>query len=212
MIYGVTHIELEVSSLAHARELYVTVAGLSVLAEGEAHLELDGGALPILLRRVPAPTPRGGLFLQASSVIAAFTSLRDAGARVVDEPNRTSDHHVRARLLDPDDNLLILWRALSEDELETPVELPCSLEWEPAARALLQSLLRHVPALFRPLARRSAVRAAEELASEHGLTVTEHLAARAYIRATPQVMRHKTHAPLRDQGYDPAAFSADYQA
>lgn len=119
---------------------------------------------------------------------------------------------LQATCADPDGNRVVLVRELTEDEYAEPVDLPTTTTWRPEARELLLGLLRHVPALFRALARRRITKNAEHLARSEAARIDERTVVRAYIVSNSKATRERVRAPLREYGYDVNDFLDDFNS
>lgn len=209
MFCGLSHLLLPVSDLAAARRFYAGAVGWAPLQEGEGSLDLDASGATLRLVVSDGPIAPATLRLEIAAVEEGAEVLRAAGAtlRRPAAPNLADE--LEAELEDPFGHRLVLWRRLREDELGRVPELPVTRPWEPAAEALLQSLLARVPASFRDLARTGAVAEAEYLCPLPGAVEPIH-AARAYIRATPRFRRDYLKPALVDHGLEPEAFEEDF--
>lgn len=229
--FGVSHIDLPVSKLDRAVRFYVDGAGLSVRARGEGWADADGGSLLVRLvevgraasrlgwgsRGAGLPSVSGGaggaaLRLQAHDVERGVRALVSVGGSLLHPAMRTPQHELLAAVRDPDGHTVYVWRALSEDEYDFVPRLPTELEWRADAEALLRSLLRSVPALFRALARARVTKVAEALALEARTHVTTEEVVRAFILASPRVTRGRNRRPLLEHGIDVTKYQADWEA
>src|SRR5262249_55555252 len=112
---------------------------------------------------------------------------------------------------DPDGNILQVYRPLTEDEYDAEPEIPKEMTWDADAEALLKSLLKSVPVLFRALARRKITRVAEELAQKtHRVTPEEVI--RGTILASAKVTRGRNRKALLEHGVDIDKYQADWDA
>jgi hypothetical protein len=134
-----------------------------------------------------------------------------AGARALYPIYRTPAQELCGAVQDGDGNSIIVWRPLTEDEYDVVPPVPKVMTWAPDAEALLKSLLRSVPALFRALARRRVALVAEELAGVRKLVTREDVI-RGFILASPKVTRGRNRQPLVDHGIDVDAYKADWEA
>jgi catechol 2,3-dioxygenase-like lactoylglutathione lyase family enzyme len=214
--FGVSHVDLAVSRLDRAVRFYVDGAGLSVRTRGEGWADVDGGSLLVRLVETGRSTSRSArgatLRLQAHDVERGLGALLAAGGALVHPAQRTPQHELLAAVRDPDEHTVYVWRPLSEDEYDFVPLLPTELEWRAEADALLRSLLRSVPALFRPLARGRVTKVAEALALEGRSQVTTEEVVRAFILASPRVTRGRNRRPLVEHGIDVAKYQADWDA
>ncbi len=212
VVYGVSHVDLPVRDLLRARRIYAGLLGFEERAGGEGWLDLDaGGTVLLRLVEVSRPGHRQSLRVQAATVEGALEALAHAGCERLYAPARTPQQELVGSVRDPDGHTLTVWRPLSEDEYDFVPELPKALAWDADAEALLKSLLRAVPALFRALARRKVVRVAEELA-ERSRRVTREEVVRGFILASPRVTRGRNRLPLQQHGVDVELYQADWDA
>jgi predicted enzyme related to lactoylglutathione lyase len=211
MFYGVTHVDLPVSELERSQRLYVDVMGLSVKRAGEGWVELESGTVGLRLMQTKRPERLTALRVQVPDVDAALNTLVAAGAKLLYATMRTPELELVAQVADFDGHIITVWRELSEDEYGFAPELPKEMTWAPEAEELMKSLLKHVPALFRALARRKVVREAEALAKSTNL-VTKDAVVRGYILASARVTRSRAIEPLRAHGYDPDDYRAEFEA
>lgn len=210
MFFGVSHLVLPVTNLERSRRLWCEVMGFAAARQGEDYADIDTGSVLLRLHQVAAVEARSSLRLAVLDVGEAYRRLLAAGASARYAPMRTPEREEMACVSDPDGHAIVLWRALTEDELDFVPELPKQGEWLPEAEALLQRLLAYVPALFRMLARRKTTRVIEQLAQEAQSPVTRELVIRGYISASAKVTRYRLLAPLRAEGIDPEAFRAEF--
>lgn len=212
VVFGISHVDLAVRDLRRARAIYVDTLGFAVKASGEGWLDLEaGGSVAVRLLEVARIERRAAVRVLTSTVEATFDALVRAGCHAAYPPFRTGADELVAVAHDPDGNVLTVWRALSEDELDVVPQLPTTMTWAPEADALLKSLLKAVPALFRGLARRKVAALAESLAGRRNLVTREEVI-RAYILASPKVTRGRNRQPLIDHGVDVDAYQADWDA
>jgi len=212
MFFGVSHLDVPVQSLVRALSFYEGTLGFPRRKAGEGWVDLDAGSVVLRLVEVLHPEYRPTLRVQVRDVAAAAKALVEVGARLVQEPVRTPELELVASLRDPDDNQVVVWRDLTEDEYDFVPELPTSTRWGVEAEVLLKGLLQHVPALFRGLARRKVTKLVEELAGETAdRIVTSELVVRGYILSSAKITRYRLHAPLLAHGYDPERYRADFE-
>lgn len=211
MFHGLSHVDVPVSDLERALTLYRDALGFPVAARGEGWVDLNAATAAIRLIESPAPERRAALRIEAASVEAGSAKLVAAGATVVYPLTRTPLMTLEVYLHDADRNTITLWRALTEDEYGFDPELPLQRGWDPDAEALLKSLLRSVPALFRALARRKVVKEAESRAGAQG-RVTRDLMIRSFITAQSPPNRRRLLEPLRAHGIDPDAYKDEFEA
>lgn len=211
VVFGVTHVRLPVRSITRAKALYGDLLRFEQRAQGQGWLELDaGGTVGLLLVESALVEHNACLRLLTADVEAALdTLLLHGGCSLVDDVARTSEMTLAATVRDADGHLLTVWRALTEDEYDTPPDLPTVLTWKEDAEALLKQLLKAVPALFRSLARRKVVRVVEELAA-HSRIVTREEVIRGFILASPKITRERNRKPLIEAGIDVSRYQADW--
>jgi predicted enzyme related to lactoylglutathione lyase len=210
MFYGISHIDLPVTDLVRAERFWVDVAGLHPSRRGEGFVDLDSGSITLRLIEVPRVEHPVSLRISVRDVQAAYDTLRAAGAQSLYEPMRTQELHRVASVTDTDGHKLFVWRELTEDEYGFTPDLPKEGEWHAEAETLLKSLLSHVPALFRALARRKVTRVVEELAGYDHSPVTREHVIRGYIMASAKVTRYRLIEPLRRCGIDPDRYQAEF--
>lgn len=211
MLCGLTHVVVPVSDLEAATAFYTKGLGMArVEAEdgGSEWIDLEAAGVTVRLR-VEATGWHVELRLQTQTVEEGLEALRALGGRLQAAACRQG-RLLEGQIEDPDGNRLCLWRRLGEDELGEEIPLPVTREWRPEAYELLRSLLAHVPQEFRDLARRNCVLEAEWLAVDLDWVEREQ-AARAYIRATPRLLRDKLKPALRQHGFDPEAMDEDFR-
>ena len=212
LIHGVSHVNVEVRDVAKARRVYGGTLGFAEKASGEGWVDFDaGGTVLVRLLETARPAQRASLRVQAAEVDTAYKALVSAGCAAVYAPARTPEQEHVATVRDPDGNTIQLWRALTEDEYDFVPELPKVLTWTPDAEALLKSLLKAVPALFRGLARQRVSAVAEELAAPTRL-VTKEEVVRGFILASPKITRGRNRQPLIDHGIDVEKYRADWDS
>jgi len=212
MFYGISHVDLPVTNLARAEVFWTGVVGLSPAKRGEGFVDLDSGSMTLRLIEVARVEHPASLRVAVRDVQAAYDALRAAGAEARYEPMRTPALELAASVVDADGHRILLWRELTEDEYGFTPELPTQGEWRADAEDLLKSLLAHVPALFRALARRKVTRVVEELADHDRSPVTRRHVIRGYILASAKVTRYRLVEPLRRCGIDPDAYREEFEA
>lgn len=211
IFFGVSHLDIPVSDLPRARRLYHETLGFPEKKKGEGWIELDGGTLGLRLILTRHPEHLAAIRVQSPTVELALDALLDAGARLVSRAIRTPEQELFGVVRDADGNTIYIWRPLTEDEYDFVPELPKEMTWAPDGEALLKSLLKSVPSLFRSLARRRVVAVAEELAGATNL-VTRELVIRGFILASPRVTRPRNRQPLIEHGIDPDRYREDWEA
>ena len=210
-VYGLSHIDIPVTNLERTEQLFTGLLEFWVKRRGEGWVDIDCGTCVLRLlktRRVEHPVT---LRIQVSDVEATAQALSAAGLRTLYEPSRTPEQELITQLSDSDGHMLILWRELSEDEYEQVPALPKEIGWQPEAEALLQSLLKSVPALFRALVRWRVAKNAEYLASATRSVSTEQVI-RSFILSSAKVTRFRVRQPLIDHGIDLERYAADFAA
>lgn len=211
VFFGLSHVDVPVRSLNLARGLYEGVLGFRVVKEGDGYLDLDTATAVIRLVESARPERPATLRIESSDVEAGVRALVAGGATLLYAPSRTDRLTVEGTVRDADGNSITVWRALSEDEYDFVPELPKEQGWSPEAEALIQSLLKSVPALFRGLARRKIVKEAEARAGREG-HIDRDLAIRAFISAQSPPNRRRLVEPLRAHGIDPAAYRDEFES
>ena len=208
---GLSHVDVPVTDLARAKRLYGEVLGFPLRKEGTGWADIDAGTAAIRLVETRKPEQTVAIRVQAASVEEGLATLAKSGARLLYTAMKTPANELVGSVRDPDGNTIYVWRPLTEDEYETVPELPKELTWTPEAEAFLKSLLKHVPALFRGLARRRVVAVAEELAGMRNL-VTKEDVIRGFILGSPRVTRGRNREPLVAHGVDVDKYQADWDA
>lgn len=210
IVFGVSHVDVPVSKLERAARFYETGLGFSRRGAGDGWIDLDAGSIVLRLVETSSKERRTSLRMQVAGVEPTYRALLASGGRSGYGVTRTPNQEELASVHDPDGNVIIVWRPLSEDEYEQVPELPTATEWAPEGEALLKSLLMAVPALFRGLARRKIVRLAEDLYPQHRIAHREVV--RAYILSSARVTRYRLREPLQRHGFDPQEFQAEFDA
>ena len=210
MFHGISHIDIQVTSLTKGRQLWSEVIGLMINKEGEGYVELDSGNVAIRLIEVPRIEQTTTLRLSVPSVKQAYEKLLNHGAIGKYQPMKTPDLEKIACVTDSNGHSIILWRSLSEDEWDFVPELPKTGEWYPEAEELLVRLLSHVPAFFRMLARRKVTRVVEQLAKEDNSAVTREHVIKGYITSSAKVTRSRLIEPLNAEGINPDDYKAEF--
>lgn len=210
IVFGLSHIDVPVVKLERAARFYADGLGFARRGEGEGWIDLDAGSVVVRLIETASKERRASLRIQVAGVDATYRALLASGGRSGYAVTRTPTQEELASVHDPDGNVIIVWRPLSEDEYDHVPELPTATEWAPEGEALLKSLLMAVPALFRGLARRKVVRLAEELYPRHRIGRREVV--RAYILSSARITRYRLRDPLLRHGFDPNEFQADFDA
>lgn len=210
MFHGISHIDLQVTQLDKARDLWTSIVGLQVTREGDGYIDLDSGNVSIRLIEVPVIESTSTIRLSVPSVSQAYGKLVEHGATGKYEPMNTPGQEKIACVTDDNGHSIIVWRALTEDEWEYVPELPKTGEWLPEAEDLLVRLLSHVPAFFRMLARRKVTRVVEQLAREDNSPVTREHVIKGYITASAKVTRSRLIEPLKSEGINPDDYQAEF--
>lgn len=211
MFYGVSHVEVPVRDLTRAQRLYGDLLGFREKKRGEGFIDLDAGTIALRLLESPRPERRVSLRVEAPDVAEAMNALVQAGCKRLYEPQKTPALELVASVVDPDGHTIQVWRDLLEDEYDFTPPLPKDLVWQPEAEALMQSLLRHVPAFFRPMARPKVVRTAEWLAQTTRV-VTRDEVVRGFILANAKITRFRAREPLLKKGIDPDDYRDEFEA
>jgi catechol 2,3-dioxygenase-like lactoylglutathione lyase family enzyme len=212
VFFGISHIDLPVTNLDRSETFWRDVVGLEDSRRGEGFVDLDSGSVQLRLIAVARVEHPVSVRVQVRDVQAAYDTLLRAGASGLYEPMRTPALELVATVADPDGHTVVLWRELTEDEYDFVPELPKQGQWDAEAEALLKSLLSHVPALFRALARRKVTRVIEEIAGYSGSGVTREHVIRGYILSSAKVTRYRVIEPLRRHGIDPDRYRAEFDA
>lgn len=209
--FGLSHVDIAVSDLARALKIYETCIGFAVKQQGEGFADLEATPIRIRLLVTKKPEARAAIRVQSSEVEAGIDALIKVGCTLLYPATRTPQQELVGSVRDPDGNIIAVWRELSEDEYDFVPALPKELTWTEDAEALLQALLKSVPALFRALARYRVTREAELLA-ERTRVVSREEVIRGFILASPKVTRGRNRKPLVDQGIDVDKYQADWDA
>lgn len=209
--FGLSHVDIAVTNLDRAIAIYGTCLGFALSHRGDGHADLEATPVKIRLLETQRPEARASVRIQAPHVEAGIDALIDAGCTLLYPAARTPLQELVGSVRDPDGNIITVWRELSEDEYNFVPALPKELSWTEDGEALLQALLKGVPALFRALARYRVTREAEALA-ERTRVVTREEVIRGFILASPKVTRGRNRKPLIDQGIDVEKYRADWDA
>lgn len=212
MFFGVTHVDLPVTDFPRAEAFWGKLIGLKEVKRGEGFLDLDSGSVILRLVQVPQVSRPVTLRVHVGDVQAAFDRLIQSGGRALYEAQRTPALEFEAHVADPDGNIVIVWRELSEDEYGFTPELPKQGAWHPDAEKLLNDLLAYVPALFRGMARRKVTKIIEEVAGWDGTAVTREHVIRGYILSSAKIKRDRLIEPLKKCGIDPDDYKEDFEA
>ena len=212
MFFGVTHVDLPVTNFARAEAFWGRLIGLKEVKRGEGFIDLDSGSVILRLVEVQSVTRPVTLRVSVPDVQAAFNMLLQAGGRALYEAYRTPALELEAHVADPEGNIVIVWRELSEDEYGFTPELPKQGEWQADAEQLLNELLAYVPALFRTMARRKVTKIIEEVAEIDRTVVTRETVIRGYIMSSAKVKRDRLIEPLRKCGIDPDKYKEEFDS
>lgn len=210
MFFGVSHIVVTVTDLERSIRIWRDLIGFAESRRGEDYVDMDSGNVTIRLLKVPTVESKIALRLSVHDVADAYQRLLAGGTSSRYAPMKTPELEEMACVTDPDGHSIVLWRALTEDEWDFVPELPKQGEWYPDAEDLLQRLLRHVPALFRMLARRKVTRVVEELAKEDNSPVTREHVIKGYITASAKATRYRLIEPLRAEGINPDDYQEEF--
>jgi len=212
MFFGVTHVDVPVTDLARAEQFWGSVIGLKAAKRGEGFVDLDSGSVMLRLIAVSRVEHPVVVRVQVRDVQQAYEALLAAGGQGLYEPLRTPALEIVGTVADQDGNAALVWRELTEDEYGFTPELPKQGEWHKDAEVLLVSLLSHVPALFRALARRKVTRVIEEVAGWDRSAVTREHVIRGYILSSAKVTRYRLVEPLKKHGIDPDRYRQEFEA
>jgi predicted enzyme related to lactoylglutathione lyase len=211
-VFGITHIDIQTTNLTHAEELYRDVLGFTELKRNSKMVDLDaGGTITLKLNEVKSPIQPSTLRVQASDVQLTISTLLDSRCQIYFPAMRTEELTLTGAVRDTDGNIIVVWRALNEDEYEHTPELPKEMIWADEADALLKVLLKGVPSLFRALARRKIVRVVEELAEDHKYVTREEVI-RGFILASPKITRARNRKPLIEAGIDIDLYQTEWDS
>jgi catechol 2,3-dioxygenase-like lactoylglutathione lyase family enzyme len=211
MFFGLSHVDVPVRDLERALRLYHDTIGFGIERRGEGWADLNPSTALIRLRESATAERPVSMRIEVPDVGAATDALVAAGVELIYHPGRTEQLTIEATLRDPDSNLITLWRNLSEDEYDFEPELPKEMTWDDDAEAMLKSLLKSVPALFRGLARRKIVKEAETRASKTN-RIDRDLAIRSFISAQSPPNRGRLREPLRKHGIDPDDYRDEFDS
>lgn len=212
MFFGVTHVDVPVSDFSRAEAFWGKLIGLNEVKRGEGFIDLDSGSVILRLVQVQQVTRPVTLRVNVHDVQRAYDTLSQAGGRPLYEVQRTPALELEAHVADPDGNIVIVWRELSEDEYGFTPELPKQGEWKPESETLLNELLSYVPALFRSMARRKVTRIIEEVAGYDNSPVTREHVIRGYILSSAKIKRDRLVEPLKKCGIDPEKYPEEFDA
>jgi catechol 2,3-dioxygenase-like lactoylglutathione lyase family enzyme len=214
VVFGLSHVDVPVRDLARALVLYRDLLGFPEKARGDGWVDLDGGGtIALRLLEAARPSHRAAIRVQSSTVEVTLDALVRVGGKILHSAKRTPEQDLVGVAQDLDGNTIAVWRPLTEDEYDFVPTLSTVLTWTPDAEALLKSLLKKVPALFRGLARRRVVPVVESLAAIRSpRLVGREDVIRGFILASPRVTRGRNRQPLIDHGIDVDAYQADWDA
>ncbi len=212
MFYGVTHVDVPVTDIARSEAFWGKLIGLKEVKRGEGFLDLDSGSVILRLVQVKNVSRPVTLRVHVGNVEVAFDTLVKSGGRAIYEAQRTPAMELEAHVADPDDNTVIVWRDLSEDEYGFVPELPKQGVWQPGSEKLLNELLSYVPALFRSMARHKVTKVIEEVAGWDKSPVTHEHVIRGYILASAKIKRNRLIEPLKKCGINPDDYKEEFDA
>ena len=212
MFFGVTHVDVPVTDFGRAEAFWGKLIGLNEVKRGEGFIDLDSGSVILRLVQVQQVTRPVTLRVNVPDVQQAYDKLSQAGGRPLYEVQRTPALELEAHVADPDGNIVIVWRELTEDEYGFTPELPKQGEWAPESETLLNELLSYVPALFRSMARRKVTRIIEEIAGYDNSPVTREHVIRGYILSSAKIKRDRLIEPLKKCGIDPEKYPEEFDA
>ncbi|MEK6551736.1 MAG: DUF2621 family protein [Pseudomonadota bacterium] len=210
--FGVSHVDVQTTDLPRALAFWGDTLGLQTAKRGEGFVDLESGTVVLRLIEVGRVERPVSVRVNVPDVRAAFDALVAVGATPLYEPMRTPALELIASVAGPDGHSVLVWRELTEDEYGFIPELPKQGEWHEEAESLLVSLLSHVPALFRALARRKVTRVIEELAGQDRSAVTREHVIRGYILSSAKITRYRVVEPLRKNGIDPDQYREEFDA
>lgn len=210
MFYGISHLDIQVTSLDESKKLWSDVIGFTITRQGDGFVELDSGNVAIRMIEVADIEHTATLRLSVPSVSQAYQHLIDKGATSRYAPMHATELEKIACITDCDGHSIILWRPLTEDEWNFIPELPKTGDWSSDAEDLLVRLLSHVPAFFRMLARRKVTRVVEQLALEDNSHVSCEHVIKGYITASAKITRTRLIEPLRAEGINPSDYQAEF--
>ena len=210
MFHGISHIDVQVTSLSDSKKIWSDIIGLAISTQQEGFVIIDSGNVAIRLIEVAKIEHTTTIRLTVASVTQAYQHLIKSGLLSRYEPMHTPDLHKIACVTDRDGNSIIVWRPLTEDEWEFTPELPKSGEWYPDAEDLLVRLLKHVPSFFRMLVRRKVTRVVEQLAREDDSAVTTEHVIKGFITSSAKVTRYRLIEPLKSEGINPDHYQAEF--
>lgn len=211
MIFGISHVVLPVHDLELARCFYSLTMGCEEELADQNFLELSNGFFRLRLELQVIPLSPVTLWIECDQIMESCLALCAIGAELL----QAEEHQVglaKALLRDPFGHTLILWRNLSEDELDTPPALPKTQAWLPEAEVLVHILLKEVPDAFRAGARKASVLEAEYLSQESNENqVSKYSAILGCIRSAPLFRRDMLKEPLDRQGVDWQLYQAEFE-
>jgi hypothetical protein len=186
--------------------------GFLVQERGEdGSVVVDNGALRLRLARREGssgepPEPEEPLELEAETedLDGAVETLRHR-AEVLDpgEEHRPTADRIERRVLLAEGLAVRLVRILTEDDLGVLPPLPATLAWEEASDLLVRRVLRSVPPVFRPAARKRVTRRAEAVALGGGAgEVGLESAVRGLVEATPSFQHKRLLETLEAEGVE----------
>ena len=212
MFFGVTHVDLPVTDIARSEAFWGKLIGLKEVKRGEGFLDLDSGSVILRLVQVPSVSRPVTLRVHVGNVQTAFDTLLQSGGRMLYEVQRTPALELEGHIADPDGNIVIVWRELTEDEYGFVPELPKQGKWLPESETLLNELLSFVPALFRSMARRKVTKIIEEVAGWDKAPVNREHVIRGYILSSAKIKRNRLIEPLKQCGIDPDDYKEEFDA
>lgn len=210
MFHGISHLDLQVTSLDESKKLWSDTIGLEITRQGEGFMELDSGNVAIRMIEVVDIEHTATVRLSVPSVTKAYQHLVNGGAISRYKPMHAPELEKIACIEDCNGHSIILWRPLTEDEWDFVPDLPKTGEWSSDAEDLVVRLLAHVPAFFRMLARRKVIRVVEQLAMEDNSPVTSEHVIKGYITASAKITRSRLIEPLKAEGIDPDDYQAEF--
>lgn len=208
MFFSLSHIEIPVHNLNEGAIFYKNSFDLEIHSEYEDYIDLELGFIRFRVVEKINKNHISFLRFEVPSVDDCYKKLINLGCKSILEPYRKNDKELEAKLMDPYNNIISLWRELTEDELDTPPVLNTNKKWHKEADDILQVLLKNVPFMFRKLARERAVRESEFLSVNNIVDIKT--AVRGYITATPDIMKERVKKHISEIGFSPNDFLEDF--
>jgi hypothetical protein len=208
MFFSLSHIEIPVDNLNEGAILYKNSFDLEIHSEYPDYIDLELGFIKFRVIEKINKKHISFLRFEVPSLDECYKKLIDLGFKCILEPYRKNNKELESRLIDPYNNIISLWRELTEDELDTPPVLNTNKQWDKEANEVLQTLLKNVPFMFRKLARERSVKESEALSINNIVDV--RTAIRGYITATPDIMKERVKKHISEIGFSPNDFLEDF--